>query len=35
MKIEANGLRRGVIFIFRTVLSKTIMGDVLNICQNG
>jgi len=34
MKVEANSLRRGVIFIFKTILSKTTTGDVLNICQN-
>jgi hypothetical protein len=35
MKIEANGLRRGVIFVFETILSKTTTGDVLNISRNG
>jgi len=34
MRIEVNGLRRGVDFIFKTMLSETTKGDVLNICRN-
>jgi hypothetical protein len=34
MRIEANGLWRGVDLIFKTILSETTKGDVLNICRN-
>jgi hypothetical protein len=35
MKIEANRLlRRGVVFIFNTIISETTEGDGMNIRQN-
>jgi hypothetical protein len=34
MRIAANGLRRGVAFIFKTILSETIKDEGLNIRRN-
>jgi hypothetical protein len=34
MKIEANGLCRGVVFIFEAVVIQTAMGDGLNLRPN-
>jgi hypothetical protein len=34
MKIEADGLRRGVAFLFEAILFETTEGDVMSIRQN-